>query len=65
LIKKTPKGKIPSTYVVKSSDGDLYAICRRFYGAQGEGARVARIMELNQLWSARVAAGTVLRLPAK
>jgi len=24
--------KIPSTYVVKSGDGDLYAICRRFYG---------------------------------
>jgi nucleoid-associated protein YgaU len=59
--------KLPADgrYKVKSSDGDLYAICRRFYGSKGEGARVARIMELNHLWSAEVKAGTVLILPKK
>ncbi|MHC4550530.1 MAG: LysM peptidoglycan-binding domain-containing protein [Planctomycetota bacterium] len=57
--------KIPSRYEVKPGDGDLYAICRRFYGRAGEGARVARIMELNHLWSAEVKPGTVLILPPK
>jgi len=56
---------VPSRYEVKAGDGDLYAICRRFYGSAGEGARVARIMELNHLWSADVKAGTVLTLPPK
>ncbi|MHC4341570.1 MAG: LysM peptidoglycan-binding domain-containing protein [Planctomycetota bacterium] len=57
--------KIPSTYEVKSGDGNLYAICRRFYGASGEGARVARIMELNGLYSADVTPGTKLTLPPR
>lgn len=59
------RAKLPANgrYTVRPGDGDLYAICRRFYGAQGEGARVARIMELNKLWSAEVKAGTVLILP--
>jgi len=63
----TSPSKLPADgrYTVKSSDGDLYAICRRFYGAKGEGARVARIMELNHLWSAEVKSGTVLILPQK
>jgi len=74
VIKATP-GPRPTTspnqipadgrYKVKSNDGDLYAICRRFYGSKGEGARVARIMELNHLWSADVKAGTLLILPKK
>jgi nucleoid-associated protein YgaU len=54
--------RIPSVYVVKKGE-NLYAICRRFYGSRGEGARVARIMEINDLWSADVRAGTKLRLP--
>jgi nucleoid-associated protein YgaU len=58
-------GTIPSRYVVKEGDGNLYAICRRLYGARGEGARVARIMELNHLWSAEVKPGTVLILPPR
>jgi nucleoid-associated protein YgaU len=57
--------KIPSRYTVKESDGDLYAICRRLYGTEAQGARVSRIMELNHLWSADVKAGTVLILPSK
>lgn len=57
--------KIPKRYTVRPGDGDLYAICRRFYGSKGEGARIARIMELNSLWSARVEPGTVLTLPEK
>jgi len=63
----TTPSKVPADgrYTVKSGDGDLYAICRRFYGAKGEGARVARIMELNHLWSAEVKTGTVLILPQK
>jgi nucleoid-associated protein YgaU len=63
----TSSNKLPADgrYKVKSGDGDLYAICRRFYGSKGEGARVARIMELNHLWSAEVKAGTVLILPKK
>ncbi|MHC4137140.1 MAG: LysM peptidoglycan-binding domain-containing protein [Planctomycetota bacterium] len=63
----TSTSQIPADgrYRVKSGDGDLYAICRRFYGAKGEGARVARIMELNHLWSAEVKTGTVLILPKK
>jgi len=61
----TAPKKIPSTYQVKRGDGNLYAICRRFYGASGEGARVARIMELNGLYSADVAPGTKLTLPPK
>jgi nucleoid-associated protein YgaU len=60
---KTTKFPKDGRYTVKPHDGDLYAICRRFYGAKGEGARVARIMELNHLWSAEVKAGTVLILP--
>ncbi len=66
--KKTAgKEKLPADgrYTVKPGDGDLYAICRRFYGSKGEGARVARIMELNNLWSAEVKAGSVLILPTK
>ncbi len=67
-LKKTPRkipNKIPSTYTVKASDGDLYAICRKFYGSKGEGARVSRIMALNGLWSATVKTGSVLQLPPK
>lgn len=64
--KKTPRpSKVPTRYTVKAGDGDLYAICRRFYGTKGEGARVARIMKLNGLWSAKVKAGTTLELPPK
>lgn len=61
------KTKLPADgrYTVKPGDGDLYAICRRFYGSKGEGARVARIMELNNLWSAEVKPGSVLILPKK
>ena len=60
---KSPgKPKVPNTYTVKKSDGDLYAICRRFFGRRGEGARVARIMQRNKLWSANVKPGTVLIL---
>jgi len=63
----TPKTlpKIPSAYTVKKSDGDLYAIARRFYGKKGQGARVASIMELNGIWSATVLPGTKLTLPPK
>lgn len=66
--KKTAgKKQLPADgrYTVKPGDGDLYAICRRFYGSKGEGARVARIMELNNLWSAEVKPGSVLILPKK
>jgi LysM repeat protein len=56
---------IPSRYKVKDGDGDLYAICRRLYGPEGQGARVSRIMELNHLWSADVKAGTLLILPPR
>jgi LysM repeat protein len=58
-------GGIPGTYKVKSGDGDLYAILRKFYGRQGEGARIVRVMEMNDLISTRVKTGTVLRLPPK
>ncbi|MHC4818052.1 MAG: LysM peptidoglycan-binding domain-containing protein, partial [Planctomycetota bacterium] len=63
----TSSNQIPADgrYRVKAGDGDLYAICRRFYGSKGEGARVARIMELNHLWSADVKTGTILILPKK
>ncbi|MCZ6571631.1 MAG: LysM domain-containing protein [Planctomycetota bacterium] len=66
-VRRAPKrpGKVPSTYVVKAGDGDLYAICRRFYGASGQGARVNKILEMNGLWSAEVTPGTTLRLPPK
>lgn len=57
--------KVPARYVVKEGDGNLYNICRRFYGAAGQGSRIARIMELNQLWSADVKAGAILILPPK
>ncbi len=57
--------KIPARHVVRSGDGDLYAICRRYYGAGGEGARVAEIMSLNNLFSADVAVGSEIRLPPK
>ncbi|MFQ5844595.1 MAG: LysM peptidoglycan-binding domain-containing protein [Planctomycetota bacterium] len=60
-----PSPAVPKTYVVRRGDGSLYAICRRFYGAQGEGARVHRVMEINGLWSAEVTPGTTLRLPPK
>jgi LysM repeat protein len=62
---RTPSSGVPSTYVVKSSDGDLYKICRRFYGRTGEGARVARIMEMNGLWTVNLKAGAKLKLPPK
>jgi LysM repeat protein len=57
--------KLPSRYTVKEGDGDLYAICRRLYGSEGQGARVNRVMEMNHLWSADVKAGTVLILPPR
>jgi nucleoid-associated protein YgaU len=60
-----PSKSVPSTHRVKAGDTDLYAICRRYYGAHGEGERVARIMELNQLYSAELQPGTLLRLPPK
>jgi nucleoid-associated protein YgaU len=60
-----PTGTVPSRYKVKDGDGDLYAICRRFYGREGQGARVARIMELNHLYSADVKIGTILILPSR
>lgn len=63
--KAKPQGTVPSRYKVKENDGDLYAICRRFYGREGQGARVARVMELNHLYSADVKTGTVLMLPAR
>ena len=50
---------------MKQGDGNLYAICRRLYGREGQGARVARVMELNRLYSADVKAGTLLILPAR
>jgi len=58
-------GGIPKTYTVKSNDGDLYAILRKFYGTAGEGARIVKVMEMNDLISPRVKAGTVLKLPPK
>ncbi len=61
---KSP-GAIPSRYKVKAGDGNLYAICRKFYGREGQGARVARVMELNHLYSADVKAGTTLLLPPR
>ncbi len=61
----TPPAKLPSRHVVRAGDGDLYAICRRYYGAGGEGARVAEIMSLNNLFSADVAVGSEIRLPPK
>lgn len=57
------KTKVPRLYTVRSGDGNLYEICRRFYGTRGEAARVSRIMDLNGLWSSDVKPGTVLRLP--
>ena len=62
IIHQTPQKR---SITVKSGDGNLYAICRRFYGASGQGARVARVMALNKMWSAEVKAGKVLRLPPK
>ncbi len=63
--KKTKPVKIPSRYEVKEGDGNLYRICARFYGSTGQGARIAKIMEMNKLWSADVKAGTILTLPPK
>ncbi len=66
--KTTAKGKkspAQRTYKVKEKDGDLYAICRRIYGSKALGSRVARIMELNKIYSAAVKTGTVLSLPSK
>jgi nucleoid-associated protein YgaU len=60
-----PSASVPSRYKVKQGDGDLYAICRKFYGREGQGARVARVMELNHLYSADVKVGTVLILPPR
>jgi LysM repeat protein len=57
--------RVPSTYTVLASDGDLYSICRRYYGGKGEGRRIKEIMGLNNLWSANVRAGTVLKLPPR
>jgi len=59
------KRGIPSSYTVKSGDGNLYQILRKFYGRAGEGARVVKVMEMNDLISTRVPAGTVLKLPKK
>ena len=50
---------------MKAGDKDLYKICRKFYGRSGEGARVVQIMNMNNLVSARVKAGTKLKLPRK
>ncbi len=61
---KRSGGTAPTTYTVKSGE-DLYKICRRLYGQAGQGARVSRIMDLNGLYTARVKAGTVLRLPPR
>jgi len=63
--KRKPSNGIPSVYTVKSSDGDLYKISRKFYGRGGEGARVTRIMNMNNLLSPRVKAGTKLKLPKR
>lgn len=63
--KRKPSSGIPSVYTVKSSDGDLYKISRKFYGRGGEGARVTRIMNMNNLLSPRVKAGTKLKLPKR
>jgi LysM repeat protein len=57
--------KIPSRYTMKDGDGDLYAICRKLYGRDGLPARVAKVMELNHLYSRDVKVGTVLILPAR
>jgi len=56
---------VPSRYRVKANDGNLYAICRRIYGREGQGARVSRVMEMNHLYSADVNAGTILILPPR
>jgi len=56
---------VPSSYVVRDGDGDLYAICRRFYGGTGLPARVHQVMSLNGLWSKDVAVGARLQLPAR
>ncbi len=59
------KGTVPSRYKVKEGDGNLYAICRKLYGREGQGARVSRVMEMNHLYSADVKAGTILILPPR
>ena len=56
---------VPSAYVVRQGDGDLYAICKRFYGTQGLPARVHQVMSLNGLWSKDVAVGSRLQLPGR
>jgi nucleoid-associated protein YgaU len=56
---------VPTRYRVKQGDGDLYAICRRIYGREGNSARVSRVMEMNHLYSADVKVGTLLILPAR
>jgi len=56
---------VPSSYVVRDGDGDLYAICRRFYGGSGLPARVHQVMSLNGLWSKDVAVGARLQLPTR
>lgn len=53
----------PGTYRVKPGETDLYAICRKLYGAEGLPARVARVMDENGLYSATVTPGALLRLP--
>jgi len=60
---KKKSGGIPSVYVVRASDGDLYKILRRFYGRSGEGARIVRVMEANNLVSVNVKAGTRIKMP--
>jgi len=56
---------IPPTYVVRQDDGDLYAICRRFYGSAGLPARVNQVMSLNGLWSKDVTVGARVQLPPR
>jgi LysM repeat protein len=57
--------KVPHSYTVKAADGDLYSICRPYYGRAGEGRRIKEIMALNNLVSSNVTAGTVLKLPPR
>jgi LysM repeat protein len=61
--KPAASGKNSSRYTVKDTDGDLYAICRRIYGANGLSARVHEVMKLNHLYSRDVKTGTILILP--
>jgi len=56
---------VPDSYTVKRNDGDLYKICKRFYGSKSLNARVNRVLELNGLWSAEVEVGSTLELPPR